>query len=314
MNVDPYAVESAFSLLTDPIRVPGGDVPGADVQVGPDRLVKAKLILPLLLDKLSAAKTLQPSGRVVVSVAGGSGVGKSGIAALLTYALNRLGIGTYLLSGDNYPHRVPPVNDAERVRRFREAGYKALVGRDGYGLEMDAAVKALWSRDADSDPTLVPEHPWLAVYQAAGADSLRRYLGTPEEIDFAEFNQILAEFHAGAASLRLKRFGREETEIWYDDVDFRDTQVLLVEWTHGNSRFLEGVDLPVYLYCTPQETLAQRLERNRDGAADSPFVTMVLGIEQESLLAQAHKAGLLVLLNGDIVSYGTFRATLEDSK
>ena len=133
MNVDPYAVESAFSLLTDPIRVPGGDVPGADVQVGPDRLVKAKLILPLLLDKLSAAKTLQPSGRVVVSVAGGSGVGKSGIAALLTYALNRLGIGTYLLSGDNYPHRVPPVNDAERVRRFREAGYKALVGRDGYG-------------------------------------------------------------------------------------------------------------------------------------------------------------------------------------
>ena len=143
---------------------------------------------------------------------------------------------------------------------------------------------------------------------------MRRYLGTPEEIDFAEVNQILTDFHAGAASLRLKRFGREETEIWYDDVDFRDTQVLLVEWTHGNSRFLEGVDLPVYLYCTPQETLAQRLERNRDGAADSPFVTMVLGIEQESLLAQAHKAGLLVLLNGDIVSYGTFRATLEDSK
>lgn len=314
MKIDRITVDKAFSQLTDPIGVPGGDVPGADLHVGPDRLVKAKIVLPLLLDKLSAVRTLHPSGRVVVTVAGGSGVGKSGIAALLAYALNRLGIGTYLLSGDNYPHRVPPVNDAERVRRFRETGYKALVGLDGYGPAMDAAVKALWAKDADSDPALVSANPWLAVYQAAGADALRAYLGTPEEIDFAEVNRILADFHAGAASLRLKRFGREETAVWYDDVDFRDKQVLLVEWTHGNSRFLEGVDLPVYLYCTPQETLAQRLERNRDGAADSPFVTMVLGIEQESLLAQAHKAALLVLLNGDVVSYGTFLAGLDASK
>jgi alpha-galactosidase len=314
MIFDRNAIDGVFSQLSDPITIPGGDVPGADVQVGPDRLRKAKIILPLLLDKLSTAKKLHPSGRVVVSVCGGSGVGKSGIAALLTYALNRLGVGTYLLSGDNYPHRVPPVNDAERVRLFREAGYKALVALGGYGPGMDAAVKSLWEKNADSDPALVPAIPWLAAYQAAGADALRGYLGTPKEIDFDEVNHILSAFRAGSASLRLKRFGRKETEIWYDEVDFRATQVLLVEWTHGNSRFLEGVDLPVYLYCTPQETLAQRLERNRDGSADSPFVTMVLGIEQESLLAQAHRAAILVLLNGDVVSYDKFHAGLDASK
>jgi hypothetical protein len=310
MTIDRNAVESAFSELAVPIAIPGGDVPGTEVSIGPDRLRKARILLPLVLDEISALAVRDPSGRVVVSVCGGSGVGKSGIAALLAYALKRLGIGTYLLSGDNYPHRVPPVNDAERVRRFREAGYKALVGLDGYGPEMDAAVKALWAKDADADPRLVAAHPWLAVYQSAGADALRGYLGTPEEIDYDEINRILAAFHAGAPTLRLKRFGRVEAAIRYDDVDVRDTRVLLVEWTHGNARFLDGVDVPVFLYCTPEETLAQRLARNRDGAADSPFVTRVLGIEQESLVAQAARARIIVLLSGDVVSYETFCAHL----
>ncbi len=308
MKIDRSAVESAFSQLSVPIAIPGGDAPGAEVRIGQDRLRKAKTILPLLLDRIADAQPRNPPGRVVVSVCGGSGVGKSGVAALLAYALKHLGVGTYLLSGDNYPHRVPPVNDAERVRRFREAGYKALVGLGGYGPEMDAVVKVLWAKDADADPSLVASLPWLSSYQSAGADALRSYLGTPEEIDFAELNRILAAFHAGAPALRLKRFGRKETAIWYDEVDFRDTEVLLVEWTHGNSRYLDGVDVPVFLYCAPEETLAQRLERNRDGAADSPFVTRVLGIEQESLVAQAHRAAILVLLSGEVVSYESFLA------
>jgi hypothetical protein len=41
---------------------------------------------------------------------------------------------------------------------------------------------------------------------------------------------------------------------------------------------------------------------------------MVLGIEQESLLAQAHRAAILVLLNGDVVSYDKFHAGLDASK
>lgn len=44
-------------------------------------------------------------GRAVITVCGGSGVGKSEIASLISYYLNAEGVGAYTLSGDNYPRR-----------------------------------------------------------------------------------------------------------------------------------------------------------------------------------------------------------------
>lgn len=61
--------------------------------------------------------------------------------------------------------------------------------------------------------------------------------------------------------------------------------MLVIEWTHGNSDWYEGVDIPVLLNSTPAETLAHRQARNRDGRADSPFTTMVLELEQQMLKA-----------------------------
>ena len=307
MPLDRTDLDGVFAPLSDPIDIPRGDMPGDRLVVGADRLSVAKALLPMLLPRLDAVRAANPAGRAVLSVSGGSGTGKSGIAALLAYAFRRLDLGAYVLSGDNYPHRIPPVNDAERVRRFRERGYKALVAQPDYGPEMDRAVKALWAADADADPALRSANPWLGAYQEAGEGALRAYLGTPEEIDFDELNGILAAFRAGAPTLRLKRFGRTEDAIWYDKVDVRDVPVLVVEWTHGNSRFLSGVDLPVVLYATPEETLADRRARARDGAVDSPFVARVLAIEQESLVAQAHRAAAIVLRSGEVVAYEDFR-------
>ena len=312
MITDLKLVDSLFSQLSSPISIPGGDMPGDSLKIENDRLQKAKIILPHLLERITDKIVTSPTGKVVVSVCGGSGIGKSGIAALLAYALNRMDIKTYVLSGDNYPHRVPPVNDAERVRRYREYGYKALVSLDNYGQELDSAVKALWDRDTDADSTLRNIYPWLATYQDAGAEALRRYLGTPEEIDFFELNNLIAAFRAGTQVLRLKRMGRDEMNLWYDPVDFSKTRILLLEWTHGNSRYLNGVDIPVYLHSSPQETLAGRLARNRDCALDSPFVTLVLNIEQEKLFAQAQYSAILVLMNGEVVSYATLLKHLDD--
>ncbi len=58
--------------------------------------------------------------------------------------------------------------------------------------------------------------------------------------------------------------------------------MLVIEWTHGNNPNLNGVDVPILLNSTPEETLAHRRARNRDGKTDSPFTTMVLAIEQDS--------------------------------
>ena len=101
--------------------------------------------------------------------------------------------------------------------------------------------------------------------------------------------------------------GRTPLDLWYDRVDFSDKKVLIIEWTHGNSDGFSGVDLPILLNSTPQETLEHRRSRNRDGGVDHPFTIMVLEIEQRLLESAAHKAAIIVAKNGDLLTYGQYR-------
>ena len=238
-------------------NLPHGDMPGDKIRIEQQHLEKTEVILPVLLrllDEIGAAKT-------VVVVCGGSGVGKSEIASLLAYRLREAGRGVYVLSGDNYPHRIPEKNDAERLR----------------------------------------------VYEEGGKEALAAYLGSQSEIDFSLVQKIINDFKSGAAQIRLKRMGRSEDELWFDDVDFSGVDILIIEWTHGNSDLLSGVDIPILLNSTPEETLAHRRARARDGNVDSPFVTMVLSLEQDMLKAQAHKAKIIVSKQGELLSFDEYQ-------
>ena len=108
-------------------------------------------------------------------------------------------------------------------------------------------------------------------------------------------------FKAGGEKLWVRHMGREETELWYEEKDFTGIKVLLVEWTHSNSEYYSGVDIPIYLDSTPQETLQSRLERKRDQWIDTPFTMMVLDIEQKMLKKQAEKAKLIVTRDGTVL-------------
>lgn len=200
-----------------------------------------------LFDKV---QQLHASGdeRVVISIYGGSGSGKTTIATALQQYFLSEGIGCYLLGGDNYPHRIPKRNDEERLR----------------------------------------------VYEEAGEEGLREYLGTPKEIDFDCINQVLAEFHAGKDTITLRHMGRKDGDISSEETDFAGIPVLLVEWTHGGSEYLKGVDIPVFLESSPEETKERRIRRNRDENAASPFICRVVELEQEKLDIQKGHARLVV--------------------
>lgn len=200
-----------------------------------------------LFDKV---QQLHASGdeRVVISIYGGSGSGKTTIATALQQYFLSEGIGCYLLGGDNYPHRIPKRNDEERLR----------------------------------------------VYEEAGEEGLREYLGTPKEIDFDCINQVLAEFHAGKDTITLRHMGREDGDISSEETDFAGVSVMLVEWTHGGSEYLKGVDIPVFLESSPEETKERRIRRNRDENAASPFICRVVELEQEKLDIQKGHARLVV--------------------
>lgn len=299
--------------ISDTDGIPKGDMPGDKVSIGPQHIRKAQIIFPELLELLIPALDANPYQRAVVVVCGGSGVGKSEIASLISCYLNRMGLGSYTLSGDNYPHRIPKYNDAERLRIFRKSGIDGLISNGQYTEGRHAILKEIQESGNDSNPDYVSRYPWLSVYQSAGRNGLRNYLGTTNEIDFEELTGIISRFKNGESRIFLKRMGREETELWYDAVDFAGKNILIIEWTHGNNHNLQGVDIPILLNSTPQETLEHRRSRNRDGATDSPFTTMVLELEQGMLISQAPKAKLISSKNGEIMTYRDFvRLMIQD--
>lgn len=297
-----------FPAINDVSNIRTGDMPGDQVQITSAHIDKGAAIFPRLVELLEPL--LNGQGRAVISVHGGSGVGKSEVGSVLAHALAQNGVGTYVLSGDNYPRRIPAANDAERLRVFRVGALRGLLAAGDYDDQVRADLDTLIAGNTDADPALVTDRPWLSTYQRAGRAALRGYLGTPNEIDFDEVSAILADFHAGADVLRLKRMGRTPDALWYDTVDVHDTQVIVVEWTHGNNPNLHGVDIAVLLNSTPEETLAHRRSRNRDGAVDSPFTTMVLQLEQDLLQAQAPTAAMIVSKSGELLTYPEYLASM----
>ena len=280
-----------------PADIPHGDMPGDKICIGEEHVRKASVIFPELL------RCLRETGRAkaVVAVFGGSGVGKSEIASVLAWFLRCAGVGSYVMSGDNYPRRIPLYNDAERLSTFRAAGLRALVNSGDYSDAVQAELSALWASGADADPAQAAARPWLGTYQAAGREALAGYLGTANEQNYDEVNAILGMFRAGASPVWLKRMGRTEDERWYSAVDFSGVDVLLLEWTHGGNPALTGVDIPILLYSTPEETRAHRRARARDGNTDSPFTTMVLEIEQAELERAAADAKIMISKSGELM-------------
>ena len=288
--------------------IPHGDMPGDQVCIGPDHISKSKVIFAELLKILPDVIESSKSGKAVISVCGGSGVGKSEIASLLSWYLNQLGIGSYTLSGDNYPRRIPKYTAAERLRIFRQSGVKALASADMLDEEVYSVLRSLQEKDDDANQEYLDQYPWFKTYLDGAVLGLKGYLGTSNEIDFDEISEIVRLFKMGAENIWLKRMGRTECDLWYEKVDFRAIHVLVIEWTHGNSDYYEGVDIPILLNSTPEETLAHRRSRNRDGKTDSPFTMRVLEIEQQMLGAQAHKAKIIISKPGSLITYEELRA------
>ena len=286
-----------------PERIEQGDMPGDKVVISEYHIDRANRIFPYLLEEIKKVKEESGNKKIVVAVCGGSGVGKSGIAAVLSYYLKEIGLGSYTLSGDNYPHRIPEYNDAERLHLFREGALKEMLKDGEYSKERFDIIHALQIEGEDADTENAKKYDWYKSYLKGGRKALEGYLGTENELGFKELEDILAEFKSGADKIWLKRMGRTDTQLWYEDIDFKDVGVLMIEWTHGNSDYYKGVDIPILLHSTLQETLEYRLLRNRDGAIDSPFTTMVLEIEQEMIKNQAHKAKIIIAKNGDRLSY-----------
>lgn len=307
-------LDNANNILTDlniPDDIPHGDMPGDKIEIGESHIEKAKTIFPILIKELKEKMSANPYNRAVVAVCGGSGVGKSEIASLLSYLLEQAGIGSYTMSGDNYPHRIPMYNDAERLHVFRESGIRGMVDSGVMNPEHFAKVKEWQIAEDDANKAHVETDSWFKAYIEAGEKGLDNYLGTPNETDFEEVDQIMKAFKDGADKLWLKRMGRDEASLWYDEVDMSAKQVLIVEWTHGNSDYMTQVDIPVLLNSTPQETLEHRRSRNRDGKLDSPFTMMVLELEQNKLVNQAHKAKIIITKAGEIISYDEFKKLMK---
>ena len=269
------ALQQGITLM--PLEnVQGGDMPGDTVRITAPVCRRVEKLLPHLAAKLEEKYGEYIPAKLVIAISGGSGSGKTSGAVALREALAQVGLTGYVLSGDNYPRRVPEHNDEERLAIFRSVGLKALLAAGAYTPERFAALQSLQKAGTDSDPQQCEAYPWLHIYQQGGRAALTGYLGQAAEQDYDALNEVLAQFRAGAPTLWLKRMDRKEWERWYEPKDVADVDVLLLEWTHAGSADLKNANLKVFFNSTPEETRACRVARSRDAGADSPFVTMVL--------------------------------------
>lgn len=290
------------NIIVDIANVVHGDMPGDKVSIDDTHIAKAKTIFVELLDKV---KQLNKE-KIVISVCGGSGVGKSETASLLSYFFKSMGIGSYTLSGDNYPRRIPMYNDGERLHIFRESAIRGMIKDGTYTKERFDIIHKFQEENMDANKANVENYPWYESYIKNGSEGLAGYLGTDNEIDFKQIESIVKEFKDGKSEIYLKRMGRDAAALWYDEVDFSEINILIIEWTHGNSKNYDGVDIPILLNSTPDETLEHRRLRNRDGGIDSPFTTLVLELEQNLLIRDAHKAKIILSKAGEILSYESY--------
>ena len=240
-------VYSGMTLMQAGLLLPMAAAEYEAYQFSFKKMKEAADLYDVLRNKISAERN-------VISIFGGSGSGKTTMADILQQHFLEDGTSCFVLHGDDYPHRIPKMNDEKREQIYQENGEKGL--------------------DA--------------------------YLGTPQEIEYDRINQVLAKFHAGASVIELKKMGREADEIWYEQTDLTGVQVLLLEWTHGGSEYLEGVDVSVYLDSSPEETQARRIRRGRDENAASAFIQLVVSIEEKKLQEQAKKADVSVGKDGHI--------------
>lgn len=300
--LDKLDKEFDKNIIVDIANVVHGDMPGDKVSIDDTHIAKAKTIFVELLDKV---KQLNKE-KIVISVCGGSGVGKSETASLLSYFFKSMGIGSYTLSGDNYPRRIPMYNDGERLHIFRESAIRGMIKDGTYTKERFDIIHKFQEENMDANKANVENYPWYESYIRNGSEGLAGYLGTDNEIDFKQIESIVKEFKDGKSKIYLKRMGRDAAALWYDEVDFSEINILIIEWTHGNSKNYDGVDIPILLNSTPAETLEHRRLRNRDGGIDSPFTTLVLELEQNLLIRDAHKAKIILSKAGEILSYESY--------
>lgn len=259
-----------------------------------EQIRNAERLFPLILKKTEERK----ENKTIISVSGGSGVGKTGMAFLLQNMFEKQGKKSLIISGDNYPHRIPMYNDAERIARFRMSGLNGLITEGLYTDEVKEKLLELQKAGRDAEEQ--EDMQWLSIYQKYGDKALTDYLGTDQELDYEAVSNLLMQFHGGTSQLLLRHMGRIPDDIWYDRMDVSDTDILILEWTHGNSACLQGVDVSVVLISTPEETLENRKKRNRDTAIDSPFVARVLRIEQKKINDGLDRADIIQDMHGRI--------------
>lgn len=104
------ALQQGITLM--PLEnVQGGDMPGDTAHISAPVCRRVEKLLPHLVTKLEEKYGTDIPAKLVIAVSGGSGSGKTSGAAALREALAMVGLKGYVLSGDNYPRRIPQHND-----------------------------------------------------------------------------------------------------------------------------------------------------------------------------------------------------------
>jgi uridine kinase len=177
----------------------------------------------------------------------------------------------------------------------KEKAVVAVAGPSGSGKSETASLIAgaltklgmpAYTLSCDNYPHKPPrtnEKYREELFSQGGSAYLKDYLGTQNEINFARMAQLVADFKTGETTLSLRIMDNPGNYVLDDnrELDCRKLRVLVMEGTWSN--LVDGPSIKVFLYATPEETLAHRNARGRDPGNDTEVLRAILAIEQARL-------------------------------
>jgi len=127
------------------------------------------------------------------------------------------------------------------------------------------------------------------------------WLGPHIEVRLDVLDENLRDAMAGNLSIEKPLVDYYANSIGKETISLQEIKVIIAEGTY--SSLLRNVDLRIFIEKSWQDTLQNRISRNRGNEAGDPFIEKVLSIEHKIIAGHRQLADILVLKDNSVIEF-----------
>lgn len=128
------------------------------------------------------------------------------------------------------------------------------------------------------------------------------WLGPHVEVDLSALQKNIDDALLGAMNLEKPIIHYHESEIRNEQIDIRDTKVIIAEGTYTS--LLKNIHTKVFIARNRIDTLAHRKKRNRGNEAHDPFIEDILKTEHKIIAGHIYLSDFIITKEYNLAQKG----------